>query len=370
MDHAIAAIAVSHHRLPLAPPFLASWDSRPRAHFDATIVRVRTKSGIEGVGSGDVMAGFAGYEDLFIGHDPQALERHHRVLANIAFHSGRCWPLDLALWDLACKIAGQPCWRLLGGLDDRVRAYASLGALREPAALADAALKRREEGFAAVKVRLSPGDWRAGAKAIEALRGRIGAELTLMVDCNQGWRQPWDTADPWTLKDAAGLARALEPLAIHWLEEPLHRADRAGMAALRSMTSIRIAGGEMNRELHEFRDLLTEGCLDVLQPDAALTGGLTGLRNIAAMARAHGIEFTPHTWTNGLGVIANAHLAAGAAGSAFLEFPYDPPQWSLDRRDFMLTEPLTVDAEGWIVLSDKPGLGCELDEAALARTRL
>ena len=125
----------------------------------------------------------------------------------------------------------------------------------------------------------------------------------------------------------------------------------------------------MNRELHEFRDLIADGCLDVVQPDAALVGGITGLRRVVAMAREHGLIFTPHTWTNGLGVTANAHLAAGLAGSPFLEFPFDPPQWGLDRRDFMLAEPLAADSDGWIVLSSRPGLGFDLDEHALARTR-
>ena len=115
-EHRIAAIEISHHRLTLDPPFRPSWDSRPRRHFDATIVRATTDSGLTGFGSGDAMIGFAGHEDPFIGHDPLALERHWQVLAHIAFHAGRCWPLDLALWDLAGKITGQPCWKLLGGL--------------------------------------------------------------------------------------------------------------------------------------------------------------------------------------------------------------------------------------------------------------
>jgi len=80
--------------------------------------------------------------------------------------------------------------------------------------------------------------------------------------------------------------------------------------------------------------------------------------------------FTPHTWTNGLGVTANAHLAAGLAGAPFLEFPYDPPEWDLARRDFPLREPLRVDAAGWIQLSDTPGMGYELDEARLRATQL
>jgi L-alanine-DL-glutamate epimerase-like enolase superfamily enzyme len=138
--HKIAAIAISHHRLKLTPAFNASWDSRPRTHFDATIVRVTTDTGFTGVGSGDRMLGFEGHEELFVGEDPLALERHHRVLVNIDFHYGRCWPLDLALWDLAGKILGAPCWKLLGGRSHRVRAYASSGTLRDPKAQADAAL--------------------------------------------------------------------------------------------------------------------------------------------------------------------------------------------------------------------------------------
>jgi L-alanine-DL-glutamate epimerase-like enolase superfamily enzyme len=367
--HRIAAIAVTHHRLPLAPPFLPSWDTRPRHHIDATIVRVTTDTGLVGLGSGDAMIGFDGYADLFIGQDPMALERHYRVLSHVSFHAGRCWPLDLALWDLAGKITGQPVWKLLGGLSSRVRAYASSGTLRDPAALADAAQRFADEGFGAMKIRFHRGDWREDVRALEAVRARIGGAMELMVDCNQGWRQPWDTASPWSLKDAAAVAKALEPLGVYWMEEPLHRADRAGMTALRAMTPIRIAGGEMNREVTEFRDLIAEGCLDVLQPDVALTGGITGLRRVAVLAQEANLVFTPHTWTNGVGVTANAHLAAGLAGSPFLEFPYDPPEWSLDRRDFPMAEPLTH-KDGWIELSDRPGLGFELNEALLASTVL
>jgi L-alanine-DL-glutamate epimerase-like enolase superfamily enzyme len=365
--HRIAAIEVSHHRLPLDPPFRPSWDTRPRQHFDATIVRVRTDTGLTGCGSGDAMIGFEAYADLFIGQDPMAVERHYRVLSHISFHAGRCWPLDLALWDLAGKITSQPVWKLLGGLSDRVRAYASSGTLRDPGAMAQAAERFLDQGFAAMKIRFHRGDWREDVRALEAVRARVGDRLELMVDCNQGWRQPWDTEAPWSLKDAMTVARALEPLGVYWMEEPLHRA---GMAALRQATPIRIAGGEMTRELYEFRDLMVGGCLDVLQPDVALVGGITGLRRVAVMAQEHNLVFTPHTWTNGIGVTANAHLAAGLADSPFLEFPFDPPEWSVDRRDFMMAEPLAVDAEGWIELSDAPGLGFELDEGRLVATRV
>ncbi|HKD53309.1 MAG TPA: enolase C-terminal domain-like protein, partial [Steroidobacteraceae bacterium] len=191
--HRIASVGISHHRLPLAPAFNASWDTKPRVHFDATIVRVTTDSGLMGVGSGDRMLGFEGHEELFVGEDPLALERHYRVLSNIDFHYGRCWPLDLALWDLAGKVLRQPCWKLLGGLSQRVRAYASSGTLRDPQAQADAAERYLAHGFPAMKLRFHRGDWRDDLKALEAVRARVGNKLELLVDCNQGWRMSWDT---------------------------------------------------------------------------------------------------------------------------------------------------------------------------------
>jgi len=110
--------------------------------------------------------------------------------------------------------------------------------------------------------------------------------------------------------------------------------------------------------------------VDVLQPDVALVGGITGLRRIAIMAQEHHLIFTPHTWTNGMGVTANAHLIAGLGDTPFLEFPYDPPEWSLARRDYILAEPLIVDQAGWINLGNSPGMGYALDEARLLATRI
>lgn len=366
----ITAIEISRHRLHFNPPFRASWDTKPREFWDAAIVRVHTDAGLTGFGSGDMMLGFEGHEHLFVGQDALAIERHWRIINNINFHWGRCWPLDIALWDLAGKITGQPCWKLLGGLAGCVRAYASSGTLRQPEALADAAERYVARGFAALKIRFHRGDWRQDIKALEAVRKQIGTRLDLMVDCNQGWRMSWDTYAAWSLKDAVQVARELERLGVYWMEEPLHRGDRTNMARLRQMTDLRVAGGEMTRELYEFRDLINDGCLDILQPDAALVGGITGLRRVGHMAQEHNLVFTPHTWTNGIGVIANAHLTAAIADAPFLEFPYDPPEWDLDRRDYMLAEPLSIDTEGMIRLGMRPGLGFELNEDLLAKTRL
>ncbi len=366
----ITRIEITHHQLPLEPPFHPSWSSNPRGIFDATIVRVHTDAGHVGIGSGDYMLGFAGHEDLFVGQDPMQLERHNRVIDHITFHYGRCWPLDLALWDLAGKITGQPCWKLLGGLSNRVRCYASSGTLRSAPELADFSERVVARGFRAMKIRFRRGDWRDDIRALEAVRARVGDRLELMVDCNQGWRFPWDTQSAWTHKDALCIGRELERLRVYWMEEPLHRADREGMRRLRDALDLRIAAGELAREPAELRDLMIGGCVDVIQPDVVSVGGISGLQKVAHMAQAHGIVFTPHSWGNGIGVIANAHLYAGVSDQGYFEFPWDPPEWTLERRDYPLVLPIDVDASGDLVLSDAPGFGVALDDERLARTRV
>ncbi|MGE3831304.1 MAG: mandelate racemase/muconate lactonizing enzyme family protein [Parvibaculaceae bacterium] len=365
----ITDIQVTKHEIALDPPFCPSWDTRPRTKFAAFITRVFTDEGITGVASGDDMLGLDQFKALFIGRDPRDLERHYRILANMSFHYSRYWPLDLALWDIAGKAAGLPVWRMLGGSAGKVRLYASSGTLCDPKAMADTAQRFLAEGFPAMKLRFHRGDWREDIKALEAVRKAVGNRLELMVDCNQGWRMVWDDEEPWQLKDAIPVARELERLSVYWMEEPLWRGDWKGMRALRDMTDVRIAVGEMNRELYEFRHMIDERCVDVLQPDAALTGGITGLRRVALMCQEAGIMFTPHTWSNGAGLIANLQLSAALVNAPFVEFPYDPPEWSCARRDFMMTAPREA-KNGVVDLGDAPGLGIELDEQRLAATRI
>jgi L-alanine-DL-glutamate epimerase-like enolase superfamily enzyme len=205
---------------------------------------------------------------------------------------------------------------------------------------------------------------------VAAVRDAVGDALTLMVDCNQAWRMPWDTARPWDVDMAAEVAGQLEALGVYWVEEPLHRGDYAGYAELRQRVGVKIAGGEMTREPYEFRELLERDCLDVFQPDCVCSQGISGLAGLARQVVAAGKLFTPHTWGNGIGVLANMHLTAGTAGMAgsqWLEFPYDPPEWSLDRRDYPLLSPVEA-TDGWVELTERPGLGIELDESMLART--
>ncbi len=368
----IDRIEITHHRLPLDPAFRAAWDGQTRQHFNATIVRVFDKEGRMGVGSGDQMLGFDGHEVLFLGHDPLDLERHNTVLSHIDFHYGRCWPLDIALWDLAGQIREEPVWRLLGGKDPSVPVYASSGALHQREDLATLAESFVAQGFPAMKIRFRSrenGGWREDIKGLEAVRAKVGDRLTLMVDCNQGWQMPWDTDPLWTFDEALPVARELERLNIFWMEEPLHRADLEGHRRLREATSVNIAGGEMTRELSSLQTMIEGGAFDIVQPDAALVGGITGLARFSRLPCMKNVMFTPHTWTNGLGMLANLHLMAGIGDAPFVEFPFDPPTWGLDRRDFMLRDPI-MQENGMVTLSDRPGLGVALNEDHLRATQL
>src|SRR5690606_41215592 len=110
MQPIIESIEIRRYRLPLDPPFHASWDPVPRRGPPRTLVRVRAGD-VEGVGAGDAMLGFAGHEDLFLGHSPLEIERHVAVLDNLQFHYGRMWPLEVALWDVIGRLKSQPLWR-------------------------------------------------------------------------------------------------------------------------------------------------------------------------------------------------------------------------------------------------------------------
>ena len=366
----IDRIEVTRYRLPLNPSFPPAWDSRPRTHFEAAIVKVMTADGAVGIGAGSGMEGFDDYRDLFIGEDPQDIERHHAVLSNIDFHAGRPWPFELALWDLAGKMKGQPVWRMLGGKSGTVPCYASTGVLRDGGAQVEKVCELRDKGFPTVKIRFHRADWKEDVRVLEAIRRAVGDKIEILVDCNQGWRMPWDIEPCWTYHQALVVARELERLGVYWMEEPLHRCDWRGMSVLHNAVSVRIAGGEMTREASMLEDLIERRCVDVLQPDASLTCGITGAVRLAKIASVSGVSFTPHTWGNGIGLLANAHLFAGCQGGPWLEYPIDPPEWTPKRRDFMLAEPVKADKKGSIVLPDKPGLGIELDEERLEKLRL
>ena len=357
----ITAIRLRRVAHELDPPFAAAWDPVPRRRFEATIVLVETDEGLTGIGSGDTMGGFDAYEHLFVGRDPLDVEHHARVLETIAFHAGRYWPLEAALWDLLGKVRGKPVARLLGGAADRLPLYASTGAIRPPEERAELVLRLREEGFRALKIRVEPEGLEEGIASVAAVRDAIGDTMEIMVDLNQGWRMPGDVRDPLPHETVRRFADELGAYGVRWLEEPLAGEDVAGLARLRRESDIPVAGGEMARTPALLDAYLEAGALDVYQPDAVLAVGLARAGELGRRVLSRGLAFTPHTWTNGIGLLANLHLSAGIGGGPYLEFPYDPPGWTPERRDFMLAEPIALDADGCLAVPTAPGLGINLD---------
>jgi L-alanine-DL-glutamate epimerase-like enolase superfamily enzyme len=138
------------------------------------------------------------------------------------------------------------------------------------------------------------------------------------------------------------------------------------MRTLRETTGIRVAGGEMARTFEHLARALEHDALDVYQPDAVLALGISGVRTLAELALRRNRWFTPHTWTNGIGLLTNLHVCVGVGGGPMLEFPYDPPSWTPQRRDFMLAEPVSIAADGTLKLPAAAGLGIALDEEAVA----
>ena len=365
----ITAVETRQYRFPLDPPFRAAWDPMPREHVDATLVGVHTDEGVSGWASGDALPDAALLERLVAGLDPLRTEVVRDVCETVDFHGSRPWTLEVAVWDLVGKALGQPLWRLLGGRSERIVAYASTGELVDPAERARRVGELVDRGVRAVKIRFHLGDWRRDVEVLEEVRRVAGSRIEILVDANQGWRMPGDREPRWDVATAAQCARALEGLGVYWLEEPLRMADTAGYRALRSLTSIRLAAGEMARTAAEARDLLAAG-VDVVQCDVVLAGGIGGCRRIAALADLHGKAWSPHTWTNGYGFLANLHLAIAVSTAPFLEVPFDPPAWSPERRDWLLPTPIEIAPDGTVAPPPGPGLGVDPDLDALERWRV
>ncbi len=365
----IERIVQSRHRLALTTPIAAPWEPGPRAHLDVDLIRVESDTGLTGVASGPPLPDLTPYHDLFVGADPLDLERHNRIIESLSFHVGPCWPLDLALWDLAGRIHGRAVWQLLGGTDPALRVYAAVDSRRPAEDLAALAQDVVADGLPAMALRLDDPDWEADLARAGAVR-EAAETLILLADCGQAAPLPWHPGAARPPEDTRSLIAGLEALQTFWVEDPLHRADYKGMHDLRDETGVNIAGGGTARELHDVRNLIVRNAIDVLRADAARVGGITGLFPLARRAKDRGLMFSPQLGMNGLALMANAHLAAALGSCPCLAYPLEPPGLLPDQRDFLLTEPVLPNEEGWLTLSDAPGFGIEIDWDRAENTRI
>jgi D-galactarolactone cycloisomerase len=332
-------------------------------------LEVQTDQGLVGIGPAVDASLLPIVNEQLAGKDPFDIEMH----ADRLQYYGRGRPrrgtagVDIALWDLIGKATAQPLYKLWGGKKEKVLPYASTIQLSTPEKTPLLAGELLDEGWKAIKLRLHHETLEEDVRTAEAVRAEVGDRMEITADANQA-QSPgaWQPGVQWDLERAIATARELERLRCGWLEEPLPRYDFDLLSELSRLVELPIAGGENNSGLHEFRWMLERGVYDILQPDSRVSGGITELRKIGALAEAFGKRVVPHHGGGGIGTIAHLHLVASWPHAPYVELLHDPPIGSYRHRFGIFQNPPTVDAAGYMSLPQGPGLGVEIDPALIA----
>ena len=266
--------------------------------------------------------------------------------------------IDIALWDIIGKVAGQPVYKLLGAHEAKARAYfaPSLKATEEVVAESRAAVER--EGFTAIKLRLGK-DVGEARRLVSAVRGAVGDGVDLMVDGNMAYDR----------RTALAVARMVEEYGVVWFEEPIMSRSLSQYIEehswLAERVSLKLAGGESLFTRFEYIELLERRVFDVLQPDCTSVGGISEAKRVADMASAWNLECVPHIACSsgtGIGLAAGLHVILACANAPLIEFDgYRGLGW-----EGFLTQPLEVE-DGFVAALDAPGLGIELAPDAIER---
>jgi len=375
----IERIELFHVAFPLAAPFYPSWiPGYPQTESRFTLLKMTTKDGVEGYAAGNAFENEReGLGSLLgpylIGTDPTDISRVRQLLREASFLGWHNPWLEAACWDIKGKIEGKPVYQLLNpdlpAPVTEALVYASSGSIK-PVPERLAYLDRvRDMGFTATKLRVHDFDIRNDIAIIEAARAHVGEDFIIGVDANQGWRVTLiDDAPLWTLERATEFGKACEDLGVRWLEEPLDMHAYDELAELRRrMTTLKIAGCELNTGWQEAKIFLEKGSFDIYQPDATFCGGLATSKAIYEACLERGLDFTPHTWTNGIGFIVNLHAFAAFPERRLLEYPFEPPGWVPEGRDAILEEPIEVLGNGTVAIPQDPGLGLRIDPRRLRR---
>jgi galactonate dehydratase len=269
--------------------------------------------------------------------------------------------LDQALWDLKGRLLGVPAWELLGGkVRDRIRAYAWIGGDR-PGDIAEAARARKAQGFSAVKMNATAeldmlGTPRLLGEVVDRVRAAQAEGMDVGLDFHGRVHKPM----------AKQLAKMLEPLGLLFLEEPLLSENPEGLAQLAGLVATPIALGERLYSRWDFKPFLTSGAVDIIQPDLSHAGGLSECRRIAAMAEAFDVAVAPHCPLGPLALAACLQLAATAPNVVLQEMSlgihYNQGH---DLYSFMADPAPLTPVDGTLPIPTGPGLGIEIDEAAV-----
>ena len=353
--------------IPFPQPIHPAWSPGVTwRSLSLAVVQVYTDDGAIGIGAGSARAAKRILERVrpaLIGQDPAMIEKHVAFLGGI----GGVWAVELALWDLLGKVAGLPLYQLWGGYADRVRAYASVTEVGTPEGRAHDALRMLEEGFRAIKLRVHNETLSQDIALVRAVRDAVGQRMEIMVDANQANVIPSQERGPvWDLQRAIHTAKALEDLDVIWLEEPLSRYDFHGLAELCSSVRLPIAGGENNRDIRDFLRMTAVGAYDIFQPDVMIAG-VSNCKKVASLAEAAGKLAVGHHGGTGLGMVGRLHLNASCSNAPYVEYFYDPPKFTREVFQGLISEPLRVDADGYLPLPQGAGLGVALNQDFIDR---
>ncbi|MAF54400.1 MAG: racemase [Chloroflexi bacterium] len=334
-----------------------------------TLVRVRTDAGVEGIGfcyggnRGGSIATVAVRDllaDIVVGRDPHQTEAIWDSMFREALLQGRrgavlraISAIDTALWDINSKAAGLPLYQYAGGYrEGMVPAYASGGYYAVGKTPEDLGLEMQsyvEMGFDAVKIKVGGVPPKEDAERVRASREAVGPDVPLFLDANNGW------PDATTAIQAVRLFEEYDP---GWIEEPLMPDDIQGHAEVAAATTIPVATGEIHATRWDFQEIVEKGAAVILQADAGVCGGVTEWRKIAAMAASNNLTMVPH-WLADLHV----HMVGSTPNSSYVEYFTDFKVLNLGR---LFATSLEV-VPGGLALPTAPGLGVELDDAAVAR---
>lgn len=334
-------------------------------HSGLGVVRIHTDEGITGLGIG-AASGVAGatidsLKEVLIGQNPLNHERlwHAMWVPKLTGRRGLTTraisTIDIALWDLKAKVAGMPLFRLLGGYAERVPTYIAGGYYEEGKGLPELAqemVDNVELGARAVKMKVGAVSLAEDARRVRAVREAVGPDIKVMVDANCAYRA----------YQAIQFAKRIEEYDIFWFEEPVAPDDYEGHARLASQTSIPIATGENEYTRYGFRDLIAHGAAAILNADAQVMGGVTDFMKVAALAQAHDLDIAPHGDQN-----VHVHLVSAIANGLIVEYYRDSvdPMWRQMYRDTLL-----LNDDGTLSPPERPGLGVELNDDALAPWRV
>ena len=372
----ITRIELYHVAYPLKTAFYPSWiPGYPQTENRFDLIRIITASGVEGWSAGPAMHGERkGFGEIIapymIGLDATDIPLVQQRLREMSYLGLRNYWIEPACWDIKGKLAGQPVYALLGAQGGRLRLYASTGEIKSPQARVEEVQARYEEGFRAVKLRVHDFDEKVDVAQIAAVAKAMGDKMTIAVDANQAWRVTAIADAPlWDLARAKRFADACADLGVAWIEEPLPMDAYEDLAELTRYSRVPIAGGELHTSgLPELKMMIERRCYRYFQPDAIFTGGIAQTLEVTRLCQQSGLKYTPHTWTNGIGFAVNLQMMAvgGDREGSFLEYPLNPPSWTVEARDAVLARPFHHE-RGELQLPATPGLGFEIDRRALRR---